>query len=154
MKKEIIITCLIYLWNIFKAKFFAWKLYYDTYMYAQACLWLLTASWGEWNCLFFWTAPIGVRSPYSVKVLSGFEISASWYPPQSSAGLLSHYILMAYNMDKPQLPPAKTIFTDTSIYTGNTSTSENQNNLIIHFFVIPSWIFMNMRSTGKSLLWL
>lgn len=65
-------------------------------------------------------APIGVRPPYSVTVLSGFEISASWYPPKSSAGLLTHYILRAYNMDRPELPPVETIFTDTSIYNGET----------------------------------
>lgn len=66
-------------------------------------------------------APIGVRPPYSVTVLSGFEISASWYPPKSSAGLLTHYILRAYNMDRPELAPVETIFTDMSIYNGETS---------------------------------
>lgn len=68
-------------------------------------------------------APIGVRPPYSVTVLSGFEISASWYPPKSTAGLLSHYILRAYNMDRLELPPIETILTDTSIYNGDTIVS-------------------------------
>ncbi|XP_062584554.1 usherin-like isoform X1 [Saccostrea cucullata] len=76
-------------------------------------------------------APIGVRPPYNVRVLSGFEISASWYSPQSSAGLLSQYILRAHNIDKPQEPPVEAVFTDTGVYSGKITTAIPYTNYTV-----------------------
>ncbi|XP_060070524.1 usherin-like [Ylistrum balloti] len=56
-------------------------------------------------------APIGVKPPYDVTVLSGYVITARWQRPLITAGLLTKYILLAYDRTNASVPPKSTILT-------------------------------------------
>ena len=62
--------------------------------------------------IFFSTAPIGVSSPFDVVVVTGYIITAKWTVPQSISGLLSKYVLRAYNLDYFDIPPVQAEYGD------------------------------------------
>ncbi|XP_021347323.1 usherin-like [Mizuhopecten yessoensis] len=61
-------------------------------------------------------APIGVKPPFEVKVLSGYVITARWQSPLITAGLLTKYILLAYDRKSPKVPPVQEEFTIDKMY--------------------------------------
>lgn len=66
----------------------------------------------------YFSAPIGVKPPYNVTVISGYIIQGSWQQPESTAGLLSMYALKAYNLDHPEIPPVEARFYNDTIFKG------------------------------------
>lgn len=62
--------------------------------------------------IFFYTAPIGVSAPFDVVVVTGYIITAKWTVPQSISGLLSKYVLRAYNLDYLDIPPVQAEYGD------------------------------------------
>ncbi|KAJ8045141.1 Usherin [Holothuria leucospilota] len=66
-------------------------------------------------------APTGVSPPIDPFSLNGYTISVGWQRPTGNTGVLSEYILLAYNQDDPLLTPVEAVFLDTSHeeYSGN-----------------------------------
>ncbi|XP_076463865.1 usherin-like [Babylonia areolata] len=50
-------------------------------------------------------APVGVGPPTHVRVLSGYDVEVKWNEPQSTSGLLTKTIILAYNLQDPDQPP-------------------------------------------------
>ena len=55
-----------------------------------------------------WVPPI---DPVSI---TGYIIQLQWQRPTGNTGLLTHYVLSAYNQDLPDIAPVQTEFTDTA----------------------------------------
>ena len=59
-------------------------------------------------------APVGVTAPYEARHLSGFKVEVKWLAPVSTAGLMSKFVLKAYNNEDPLIDPVEALFTNTS----------------------------------------
>lgn len=55
------------------------------------------------------TAPVGVKAPNWFQVYSGYIVETRWDPPASTAGLLTRYVLRAYNESHPDEPSVETL---------------------------------------------
>ncbi|XP_071494817.1 LOW QUALITY PROTEIN: usherin-like [Diadema antillarum] len=64
-------------------------------------------------------APTGVSPPIDPVSITGYIIQLQWQRPTGNTGLLTQYILSAYNQDLPELDPVQGIYTDT-LLTENT----------------------------------
>lgn len=58
--------------------------------------------------------PTGLNPPNDPVSLDGYTISVDWQRPAGNTGVLSQYVLLAYNQDIPLLTPVTAVFTDTS----------------------------------------
>ena len=70
------------------------------------------------------TAPTGVSAPTDPQSISGYIIEVKWQQPNGNTGVITQYILTAYNLDEPSLDPVTADFTDTTTleYTGKYAT--------------------------------
>ncbi|XP_048258912.1 usherin-like [Haliotis rufescens] len=66
-------------------------------------------------------SPVGVVAPYRVRALSGYIIEAFWLKPTSTSGLLTKYVLTAYNQDNQNVTPVFMEFTDAETRGANMS---------------------------------
>ena len=57
---------------------------------------------------------MGVTAPYEAKHYSGFQVEVKWKAPESTAGLLTKFILRAYNNEDPLIDPVEALVTNTS----------------------------------------
>ena len=64
--------------------------------------------------LYLFLAPVGVTAPYEARHLSGFKVEVKWLAPVSTAGLMSKFVLKAYNNEDPLIDPVEALFTNTS----------------------------------------
>ena len=58
--------------------------------------------------------PVGVTAPYEIKHYNGTLVEVKWLAPVSTAGLLTEFILKAYNMENVSIPAVEALFTNTS----------------------------------------
>ena len=67
--------------------------------------------WATATVLYFGViVPINVEKPVSVLVRSGWLLEVEWDHPLGRTGMIMQYIIAAYNMDKPELPPVESIY--------------------------------------------
>ncbi|XP_041469805.1 usherin-like [Lytechinus variegatus] len=67
-------------------------------------------------------APTGLTQPIDPVSITGYVIQLQWQRPSGNTGLLTQYILSAYNQDLPDIAPVQAFFTDTTM-------SENIGNI-------------------------
>lgn len=60
------------------------------------------------------SAPIGLSPPIDPVSITGYVIQLQWQRPSGNTGLLTQYILSAYNLDLPDIAPVQAVFTDTT----------------------------------------
>ena len=72
------------------------------------------------NCFFVHsTAPSGVTPPTDPVSITGYIIRVSWQRPSGNTGLLTHYILTAYDQDRDgEMVEARFEDTSPAEYTG------------------------------------
>ena len=63
---------------------------------------------------FLILAPVGVTAPYEARHISGFLVEVKWKAPVSTAGLLTKFVLIAYNNDNLLIDPVEALITNTS----------------------------------------
>ncbi|XP_053408878.1 usherin-like [Mercenaria mercenaria] len=64
-------------------------------------------------------SPVGVTAPYEVYHYNGYLVKFKWLAPVSTSGLMTKFVLQAYNLDNETIPPVEAIFTNTSKREGN-----------------------------------
>ncbi len=60
------------------------------------------------------TAPRGVSGPFNVFVVDGYTIQAEWTEPSIRTGLITEYILRAYDREDLDETPVEASFTNTT----------------------------------------
>ncbi|XP_077990481.1 usherin-like [Glandiceps talaboti] len=103
--------------------------YYDTRLQVfTEYIYRVTSSNAQGSSVSEWTAgrtkegaPGGLPAPSDPQSLSGYIIEVKWQQPSSNTGMISQYILTAYNLDNTAVDPVTSVFTDTTQleYTGN-----------------------------------
>ncbi|KAH3846704.1 hypothetical protein DPMN_089006 [Dreissena polymorpha] len=62
----------------------------------------------------FSPAPVGVTPPYEAKHYTGYHVEFHWLAPVSTSGMMTKFVLKAYNLDNTTLDPVEALFTNTS----------------------------------------
>jgi len=67
-------------------------------------------------------APTAVFGPERPQVVSGYVVKAEWRLPLGRTGQLTQFMLRAYNLDDPSLPPVDAVINDTTKTYGTKSS--------------------------------
>lgn len=59
--------------------------------------------------------------PYEAYHYNGYLVEFKWLAPVSTSGLLTKFVLQAYNLDNTTIDPVEATFTNTSKREGNSS---------------------------------
>ncbi|XP_041351149.1 usherin-like [Gigantopelta aegis] len=76
-------------------------------------------------------APVGVQPPDMVRALTGYMFTANWPKPDSTSGLLTKYILTAYNVDNPEIDPIVEEYTDADTTSSNVTGTIPYTNYLL-----------------------
>ena len=63
-------------------------------------------------------APTGLLPPYDVEVISGYQIKAKWHKPTGHTGVITQFLLRAYNLDIPGESPVQVVYNNTELTAG------------------------------------
>ena len=87
-----------------------------------------------------------MTAPYEAKFYSGFLVEVKWKAPVSTAGLLTKFILRAYNNEDPLIDPVEALVTNTSKRIGKCQmfVSEISKNSTVYHRVqrFQMWILL------------
>ena len=67
------------------------------------------------------SAPIGVTPPYEAYHWSGYLVLFKWLAPVSTAGLLTKFVLLGYNLENPEILPVEATFANITMREGETT---------------------------------
>ncbi|XP_052767673.1 usherin-like isoform X2 [Mya arenaria] len=83
-------------------------------------------------------SPVGVTPPYEVKHYSGFLVKFKWLAPVSTSGLLTQFVIKAYNMDNVTIDPVEALITNTSKREGNMTGTIPYTTYNVHMLACTS----------------